>query len=156
MDLGSLDASHVLFTQNTSANVERNNIYVKAGTATSGYNAFYTSGGGDGVDGMTVLGSDVLQAPQLVGVGEDGAWTLDAIHLQLTSPAVDGGNPQISDPDGSTSDIGAFSGEGARGYDLDGDGLWGWWWPGSFATPPSGLDLTGYDCDDLDPTVSCS
>jgi len=37
-------------------------------------------------------------------------------HLQAFSPAIDAGNPEILDPDGSRSDIGAFGGPGGEEY----------------------------------------
>ena len=58
------------------------------------------------------------------------------LHLQLDSPARDSGDPEILDPDGSVSDIGAFGGPEAQVEDNDGDGIWS--------------DL---DCDDTDPSV---
>lgn len=70
------------------------------------------------------------------------------LHLALTSPLVDAGDPTLLDPDGSPSDIGAFGGPDADLWDLDGDGYPSWWQPGpyNYATYP-GL---GLDCDDLD------
>ena len=71
------------------------------------------------------------------------------LHLALTSPLIDAGDPGQLDPDGSPSDVGAYGGVGAGGWDMDLDGFPEWWQPGEydFATYP-GL---GWDCDDLDP-----
>jgi len=68
------------------------------------------------------------------------------LHLDETSPLVDAGDPSITDPDGGTSDIGAFGGPGAEGWDLDGDDYDVWWLPGAY---PGG----DWDCDDLDDAV---
>jgi len=73
------------------------------------------------------------------------------LHLGSASPLVDVGDPGILDPDGSVSDMGAYGGAYAGGWDLDGDGYPSWWQPGDyeFATYPA----LGWDCDDLDAEV---
>ena len=45
-----------------------------------------------------------------------------SFHLSARSPLIDAGDPTLLDPDGSPSEIGAFGGPGADGWDLDGDG----------------------------------
>ena len=74
------------------------------------------------------------------------AWDL---HLDPGSPVVDAGHPGVVDPDGGRSDMGAYGGPGAAGWDLDHDGFFEWWLPGPYdpATSP------GMDCDDRDPTI---
>jgi len=71
------------------------------------------------------------------------------LHLAATSPLIDAGDPAILDPDGTPSDMGAFGGPDAGGWDLDGDGYPLWWLPGPYnaATSP------GMDCDDHDGAV---
>ena len=54
------------------------------------------------------------------------------LHLALTSPLVDAGDPSILDPDGSPSDIGGYGGPGAAEWDLDWDGYYEWWQPGEY------------------------
>lgn len=52
---------------------------------------------------------------------------IDAVgHLAESSPLVDSGAPSLLDPDGSPSDMGAWGGPGADGWDLDGDGYPAW------------------------------
>ena len=69
----------------------------------------------------------------------------DSFRLSKSSALVDWS--QVSeDPDGSKADVGAFSGPGADGWDLDGDGLPAWWKPGG---EPGG----DWDCDDFDASV---
>ena len=68
------------------------------------------------------------------------------LHLQLTSPLIDTGDPSIDDPDGQMSDIGPYGGPGANAWDLDWDGYEQWWEPGPW---PGGNS----DCDDWDPDV---
>ena len=71
------------------------------------------------------------------------------LHLGLSSPLIDAGDPTVLDPDGSPSNIGAYGGPGAGLFDLDLDGYYEWWIPGAYdaATSP------GSDCDDGDPAV---
>ena len=75
----------------------------------------------------------------------------DDYHIDALSGLVDAGDPSWLDPDGSPSDIGAFGGPDAGGWDLDWDGFPAWWQPGAYdhANYP---DL-GWDCDDRDATV---
>ena len=64
------------------------------------------------------------------------------------SDSIDVGDPELRDPDGSRSDIGAWGGPGADDWDLDEDGYPSWWQPGTYDSteyPPLGLD-----CDDDD------
>ena len=79
---------------------------------------------------------------------DPGAWDL---HLSPDSPLVGGGNPTWLDPDGSPSDVGAYGGEGAGGWDLDRDGHPEWWQPGPY--DPTVHGPAGWDCDDRDPHV---
>jgi len=71
------------------------------------------------------------------------------LHLALSSPLIDAGGLGPLDPDGSPSDMGAYGGTGASGWDLDLDGFPEWWQPGAYdvVTYPA----LGWDCDDLDP-----
>ena len=73
------------------------------------------------------------------------------LHLSTGSPSVDAGAPTLADPDGSPSDIGAYGGPGAAGWDIDRDGFPLWWQPGpyDFSLYPS----LGLDCNDLDPDI---
>jgi len=73
------------------------------------------------------------------------------LHLGASSLTVDAGDPSISDPDGTRSDIGAYGGPDAEFWDLDRDGFPSWWQPGpyDFVTYP---DL-GWDCNDRDAAV---
>ncbi len=80
-----------------------------------------------------------------------GSETLEwDLHLSADSPLIDAGDPDTFDPDGSVADIGAYGGDGADLYDLDGDGHPLWWHPRSYAVD---LAVQGFDCDDLDPAV---
>jgi hypothetical protein len=98
------------------------------------------------------VGSDgnISQSPAyLYTAGSDPtAWDL---HLSSTSALIGAGDPSISNPDGSGSDIGAYGGSGADDWDLDGDGYPAWWQPGSYDS--SSYPAAGWDCDDDDPDV---
>jgi len=79
------------------------------------------------------------------------------LHLTLESPLVDRGDPGLVDPDGTRSDMGAYGGPGAGGWDLDRDGFTEWWQPGGRAAAGS---RTGLDCLDRGPgsptTIECN
>jgi len=67
-------------------------------------------------------------------------------HLSTDSLLVDAGSPTMVDPDGSRSDIGAYGGPEADGWDRDNDGYPEWWQPGEYdyGTYPG----EGWDCYD--------
>ena len=70
-------------------------------------------------------------------------------HLDAASPLIDAGYPSLRDPDGSRSDIGAWGGADAGGWDLDADGFFSWWRPGAY----DAMTSSGLDCDDEDASV---
>lgn len=75
----------------------------------------------------------------------------DALHLALTSPLINAGDPALLDVDGSGSDLGLYGGlEGGR-WDRDQDGLPDYFWPGTWADAPEGIDANAYDADDTVP-----
>ncbi len=88
--------------------------------------------------------------PEFVDAGglDPASWDL---HLAAASPLVNAGSPDVTDPDGSVSDMGAFGGPGADAWDLDRDGYPAWWQPGPY--DHSTYPALGLDCDDLDATV---
>jgi len=94
-----------------------------------------------GTDGNVSIDPEFLDASG----NNPFAWDL---HLAGPSPLVDAGDPGLLDLDGSVSDIGAYGGPNAGGWDLDGDGYFEWWMPGiyDFGVYPG----QGWDCDDSD------
>jgi len=74
-------------------------------------------------------------------------------HLTGASPLVNAGDPARLDPDGSRSDMGAYGGSDAGGWDLDRDGYPDWCWPGTHAQAPTGFDAAEFDADDLDSSI---
>jgi predicted outer membrane repeat protein len=106
------------------------------GVVTANYNAWFSNTDGNLPGGV---GSDAVQGdPEVLGFTADGLCN-DNAQLQLGSPLIDAGDPNIEDPDGSRSDIGAFGGASAPDdlfNDADGDGF-----------------ASAYDCDDDDASV---
>jgi hypothetical protein len=104
---------NTLLVENTAANMFVGGVYIVAGaTVAFAYDDFW------GNSGLNVTGFQ----PNPVGVNgtiaadprfvsEAGAspfgWDL---HLQAGSPCIDAGDPALSDPDGSRSDMGAYGG----------------------------------------------
>lgn len=85
---------------------------------------------------LTSLGTGITSRDPLLGsVSLDGQLN-DSPVPSPGSPLVDAGDPQLLDPDGGPSDIGAHAGPYAAWADEDGDGFWS-------------LE----DCDDGDPSV---
>lgn len=109
-----------------------------SGTTEAEYNWFYGNTGDSDVTLSTT--NTTGTAPLLTQWSADGNCTNDDLTPRaLTSPLLDAGDPTLSDPDGTRSDIGAFGGPDADGTlygDGDGDGL-GYFW----------------DCDDDDAKV---
>lgn len=73
------------------------------------------------------------------------------LHLQTASELVDAGDAVLLDPDGTISDMGAYGGPGADGWDLDSDGYPSWWQPGPY--DPANYPAQGWDCNDIDPSI---
>ncbi len=72
------------------------------------------------------------------------------LHLSANSPLINACGTTTLDPDGSAADPGAYGGEAAAHFDLDGDGFPLWWQPRPYAVD---LAVEGFDCDDLDADV---
>ena len=105
----------------------------------------------DDITGMAdPTGSDgnIAEDPELLDTTDPDPLFWD-LHLAVTSPLIGAGDPSILDPDGSPSDIGAYGGPGAASWDLDGDGYFEWWLPGTYDVTTS----PGMDCADLDPAL---
>ena len=105
----------------------------------------------DGSGGMvdpTGTNGNVSVDPGLLDVTDPDPANWD-LHLSGLSPLIDTGDPFILDPDGSTSDLGAYGGAGAASRDLDMDGYFEWWLPGAYDATTS----PGMDCDDRDAGV---
>lgn len=105
------------------------------------YNDWYANAagvyGGEGSQ-EDIWGTGTVELdPVYASYDGDGDVTDDSLVLARDSRLVDAGDPEIADPDGSVSDIGAFGGPDAPTADADGDGYQAW-----------------IDCDDSDAAVS--
>jgi large repetitive protein len=104
------------------------------GSITSRYNLWFSNG--TDATGMSLGTGEILGIdPQFAawsgnGVCDDDLWPA------VGSPLVDAGDPALTDPDGTRSDIGPYGGPDAPEMDADGDGF-----------------LFYEDCDDTDATV---
>jgi hypothetical protein len=102
----------------------------------------------DGVSDPTGADGNLSEDPGFLVYDAATPSTLWDLHLATDSTLVDAGDPSLSEPDGSISDIGAFGGPGGiSGYsdDADGDGMPDGW------EDAHGLDSSLDDsADDLD------
>ena len=133
-----------------NASKEGPNIYIKNGSNATCEDAVLYSSGGAGIAGAGVqMGCNTSVEPGFLDSVTCDEEEMD-YHLRKDSPLVDAASGK--DPDGTDADIGAFGGELADMWDLDGDGYYAWFWTESYTPPPSeGLEC--YDSDDLDPAV---
>jgi MYXO-CTERM domain-containing protein len=106
-----------------------------AGVSRANFNGWFENESGDQFEG-TEGENDVFDDPGLSEYSRDGDPDNDRLVYLQASAFIDAGDPEILDPDGSISDIGANGGPGATWLDEDGDG-----------------HDTSQDCDDSDPTV---
>ncbi len=143
--------TNVVISENTAGYAEGAGINASGSVALSYSNVwgnypddFYGMTDPTGTDGNTSVDPDFLDT----SASDASDWDL---HLATTSTLIDAGDPSLSDPDGSTSDIGAYGGTGAELWDLDGDGYPAWWQPGAYDS--STYPALGWDCDDSDAEV---
>lgn len=128
------NSSAIPFTNNFVAFQASQGVRVSGSSSiTSRYNMFRSNGN----NGYTLDGTDEI----LVADPPFYDWTNDDLANDLFLPSagsllIDGGDPGLSDYDGSPSDVGPFG--GPNGLDLDSDS--------------DGVEFP-VDCDDRDPTV---
>jgi len=103
--------------------------------------------GSQGFSGPTASTSLLSVDPDYRNIAASDPLDWD-LRLSENSALIDIGDTSILDPDDSTSDIGAFGGDGADLWDLDGDGYASWWQPGGYISPDD--MAAGWDCDDSD------
>ena len=73
------------------------------------YNLVY--GNDTNYSGLQGTGTGNLTSdPKFTSASNDGDWTNDDFTLQSTSPAINAGDPSVTDADGSRSDMGAYGG----------------------------------------------
>ena len=104
------------------------------------YNDWYDNGTSD-TDGYfsfsTTSNGNITDSPDFSDYSVDGDCDNDDLTLSAGSALIDSGDPSISDPDGSDSDIGAYGGPGSTAVDEDGDGYY-----------------SESDCDDTDSSIN--
>lgn len=100
------------------------------------------------------MGGDTNLNVEPLFVSYDADGISDDLHLDVRSLLVDAGDPATSlDADGSLPDIGIYGGENGSKWDLDLDGYYDYFWPGTFPHQPYGVDRSSYDCDDNDSDI---
>ncbi len=100
--------------RNNIIGYSRTGIRTGQGGAEIDYNLYWQNE--VNVSGTAVMGeNDIIADPMFVK--DTLPWTPEAdFHLQAYSPAIDAGDPDILDVDGSRSDIGMFGGPGGTSY----------------------------------------
>ena len=95
-------------------------------------------------------GLDLIEWSSMVG---EGVSFTEGYHIELASSFVDTGDPDLIDLDGSRVDLGIYGGLEGGSWDLDGDGYFDYFWPGTFDDVPELVDDSIYDRDDTDASV---
>ncbi|MCP4805466.1 MAG: hypothetical protein GY913_13955 [Proteobacteria bacterium] len=109
---------------------------ISAHNGSDGFRLYSTSGGtytysdaygngtdwGQGVSDLEGTDGNIAVDPEYTGWSDDGNASNDVLYLGSTSPCRDAGDPNLSDGDGSRSDMGSFGGPSASDEDDDGDG----------------------------------
>jgi len=149
---GSVDLSLANTILLGNAALDGGGVSTAGGPVVVTYTNAYANVPGDyaGMADPTGAGGNLSVDPELLDVAAADPLDWD-LHIGLTSPLIDVGDPSTLDPDGSPSDIGAYGGPGAAQWDLDRDGYHEWWQPGEYdhGTYPG----QGWDCDDRDEGV---
>ncbi|MSQ03357.1 MAG: hypothetical protein EXR71_15935, partial [Myxococcales bacterium] len=113
-----------------------------AANSTFTYNDWYNNVSDDASGYVTsadlaTMAGNIFLDPDLYDYTVDGDCTNDVLLPNGTSPLINAGDPALSDPDGSISDIGAYGGPGSQIEDADGDGY-----------------ASAIDCDDADASIN--
>jgi hypothetical protein len=121
-------------------------------TVQASYSNVQGNDGGDfeGMESFVGQDGNLSVAPEFLDTSAEDPLEWD-LHLASSSPLIDAGPISSQDPDGSRADMGAYGGESAGGWDLDGDGYPAWWQPGPYDA--TSYPAEGWDCDDLDAEV---
>ncbi len=146
---GEPEFDAVVLADNSAA--EGGGVYGDAASPSFGHGDAWSNTPDDfaGLPDPTGSDGNLAVDPRFLDVTPDNPWDWD-LHLDPASELVDAGDG--SDPDGSPADIGPYGGDGAGGWDRDGDGHPEWWQPGDY--DGGAYPGEGWDCDDLDPAVT--
>jgi uncharacterized protein (TIGR03382 family) len=96
-------------------------------TSSFTYNDWYSntsSDRGGTLSFSTSTNGNITDDPDFSSYTLDGNCSNDSFILDSSSALIDAGDPSLSDPDGSDSDIGAYGGPGSQLVDDDGDGYY--------------------------------
>jgi hypothetical protein len=143
----SVSVSHSISAYNSGYNLQ--NSTTQPGGVAASYSAFYSVNGLNNTN-VTLGAGCLTQEPGFLSYLNGSPLDL---HLAKTSPLIGKGSGSL-DPDGTTTDIGAYGGDQAGQYDLDSDGRPDYFWPGTISQPPSGFSSSSYDCNDLNAAQS--
>lgn len=108
----------------TTPTIYNNIVYANAGVgvySATDIDAKFTNnlvyGNEVAYSGMTGDGGGNLTSdPKFTAASDDGDWTNDDFTLRTGSPAIDAGNGNVTDVDGSRSDMGAYGGPEGSGW----------------------------------------
>ncbi|MFM7201659.1 MAG: MopE-related protein [Myxococcota bacterium] len=137
----SVAVSHSISAYNSGYNLQ--NSTTLPGSVAASYSAFYSVNGLNNTN-VTLGAGCLTQEPGFLSYLNGSPLDL---HLAKTSPLIGKGSGSL-DPDGTTTDIGAYGGDQAGQYNLDSDGRPDYFWPGTINQPPSGFSSSSYDCND--------
>jgi MYXO-CTERM domain-containing protein len=122
---------------NTGAGLRVDSESVGGGTFKNNDSSGNDTDWGGGLSDLSGTDGNISADPLYQSYAADGNPISDFLYLDSASPCIDAGKADLTDVDGSISDIGSYGGLEAEAGDDDGDG-----------TGPS-----GGDCDDGDPAV---
>jgi hypothetical protein len=138
--------TRTVFASNVSTLHEGGAISLAGGDVTLSYTNVWANDPDDyGEFDPTGIDGNIAVDPEFLDRSHPDPLYWD-LHLVASSPLVDAGDPNVVDPDGSTSDIGIYGGTEAAYWDLDQDGYFEWWQPGVY--DDVAFPALGWDCDD--------
>jgi predicted outer membrane repeat protein len=116
-------------------------LVAEASALVQGWNAFFENAADAGsLVEAGFAGTELFEDPLLSDYVADNDCGADRLYPLAASPLVDAGDPDLEDPDGSRSDIGAFGGPGAD--------------PALFTDADEDGWVLVFDCDDDDPATN--
>ncbi|MFM7200224.1 MAG: hypothetical protein ACKO6N_05485 [Myxococcota bacterium] len=105
-----------------------------------------------------LLNASLVEYPNNL-IQEPGFLTYDSAQYPLNhrlssvSPIRDYSGKECVAPHDAPCDPGLFGGPAGAGWDLDGDGIPAYFWPGPYDPVLLGIEPSAFDCDDTDPHV---
>lgn len=145
LDIGKLTMQHSILAYNGGCNVSVSSAQLALTDSN-----LYAKNGDCNVSGFTAASTVLTSEPGFLTYDTNSGMPTD-YHLALTSANINKGASGFVDADGSVADFGIFGGAQGSSWDMDGDGLPAYFWPGACTDVPSGVDASAYDCDDTSP-----